>query len=64
MSEIFSFPDYFYNSLRCPKEKFIKALDSIPDENKKNIDIHEAVAMTCIKLSDELFYKDFDSSED
>ena len=46
------------------KKKFIKAWDSIPDENKKNIDIHEAVAMTCIKLSDELFYKDFDSSED
>ena len=64
MSEIFSFLDYFYNSLHCPKEKFIKACNSIPDEIKKNINIRAAVGMTCIKLSDELFYKDFDLSED
>ena len=64
MSNLFSFPYYFYSSLCCPKEKFIKAWNSIPDENKKNINIHAAVGMTCIKLSDDIFYKDFDLSED
>ena len=64
MSNLFTFPYYFYSSLCCPKEKFIKAWNSIPDENKKNINIRAAVGMTCIKLSDELFYKDFKLSED
>lgn len=64
MDNLFSFPDYFYSSLRCPKEKFIKAWNSIPDENKKNINICAAVGMTCIKLSDDVFYKDFSLSED
>lgn len=64
MSNLFSFPYYFYSSLCCPKDKFIKAWNSIPDENKKDINIRAAVGMTCIKLSDDLFYKDFDLSED
>lgn len=64
MNNLFSFPYYFYSSLCCPKEKFIKAWDSISDENKKNINIRAAVGMTCIKLSDDLFYKDFYLSED
>ena len=64
MSNLFSFPYYFYSSLCCPKEKFIKAWNSIPVENKKDINIRAAVGMTCIKLSDDLFYKDFDLSED
>ena len=64
MSNLFSFPYYFYSSLCCPKEKFIKAWNSIPDEIKKNINIRAAVGMTCIKLSDDLFYKDFKLSED
>lgn len=64
MSNLFTFPYYFYSSLCCPKEKFIKAWNSILNENKKNINIRTAVGMTCIKLSDDLFYKDFDLSED
>lgn len=64
MNNLFSFPYYFYSSLCCQKEKFIKAWDSISDENKKNINIRAAVGMTCIKLSDDLFYKDFYLSED
>ena len=64
MSNLFSFPYYFYSSLCCPKDKFIKAWNSIPDENKRDINIHAAVGMTCIKLSDDLFYKDFNLSED
>ena len=63
MSNLFSFPYYFYSSLCCPKEKFIKAWNSIPVENKKDINIRAAVGMTCIKLSDDLFYKDFNLSE-
>ena len=64
MSNLFSFPYYFYSSLCCPKEKFIKAWNSIPDENKKDINIRAAVGITCIKLSDDIFYKDFNLSED
>lgn len=64
MNNLFNFPYYFYNSLCCPKEKFIKAWNSIPDENKKDINIRAAVGITCIKLSDDLFYKDFNLSED
>lgn len=64
MSNLFSFPYYFYSSLCCPKEKFIKAWNSIPDKNKRNINIRAAVGITCIKLSDVLFYKDFNISED
>ena len=63
MSNLFSFPYYFYSSLCCPKEKFIKAWNSIPVENKKDNNIRAAVVMTCIKLSDDLFYKDFNLSE-
>lgn len=54
----------FLQFVMLSERKFIKAWDSIPDENKKNINIRAAVGITCIKLSDDLFYKDFDLSED